>query len=274
MLSTISSRMSVVLIAFAALLGAGAVASQYVLKRQAHDAFVVNLAGRQRMLTQKMSKEGAELSLLRARPEPDEASVANLREQLQNTMRVFEMTLFALRDGGPAPQNLELTRLRELPRASNSAIRAQLDRVVAVWHPFKRNLNALLRSGGSDANAMRAVFEGNLMLLEQMNVAVTLMQQDSEARVDQLLLVQIILLGVGLLLVLSGILVARTSIARPLRELADAARSMSTGNLNVELRPQGAREVRELSASFDRMRVSMLAALSAPFGAAALDDDL
>ncbi|HTU62541.1 MAG TPA: type IV pili methyl-accepting chemotaxis transducer N-terminal domain-containing protein, partial [Polyangiales bacterium] len=108
MLSTISSRILAILTAFAILLGAGAGASHLVLKRQSDDALVVNLAGRERMLTQKMTKEGAQL--VNAAHEGNQALVATQRDQLQNTMRVFEMTLLALKDGGPAPINLEMTR--------------------------------------------------------------------------------------------------------------------------------------------------------------------
>ena len=100
------------------------------------------------------------------------------------------------------------------------------------------------------------------------------MQLDSEQRVRNLLLVQGSLLGAGLLLVVFGAVMARSSIARPLRELSAAARRMSTGDLSVELEPRGTREVQELGASFARMRVSMLAMLAGRLGPVAVEDDL
>jgi nitrate/nitrite-specific signal transduction histidine kinase len=160
------------------------------------------------------------------------------------------------------------------PRATTAEITEQLTRVASVWEPFKRDLTALLHSGGSDTAAIRAVLGGNVMLMEQMNRAVTLMQQDAEQRVKLLLYVQAGLLAAGLSLVVAGVWVARTSISRPLRELAVAAHSMSTGDLSVELRSHGTREVRELSASFERMRASMLATIGARFGADAFDEAL
>lgn len=274
MLPTINSRLLAILLGFALLLGAGVVATQFVLGRQADDALVVNLSGRQRMLTQKMSKEAAELALLRVAANPDEARISELRDQLQNSMRIFELTLFALRDGGPAPLNLELTRIRQTPGARTPAIAQQLEQVGAVWEPFKRAMTALIHSSGRDLQALRSVLDTNLTLLEQMNQAVVLMQLDSEQRVRNLLLVQACLLGVGLLLVAFGAFVARSSIARPLLELSAAARRMSTGDLSVELEPRGTREVRELGASFARMRVSMLAMLAGRLGPVAVEDDL
>jgi hypothetical protein len=47
---------------------------------------------------------------------------------------------------------------------------------------------------------------------------------------------------------------------------------MSMGNLKIEFRPAGSSEVRELGASFDRMRASMLAALGGTLTTA--DDDV
>ena len=272
MLSTISSRMIAILAAFALLLGGVALASHLVLKRQADDAVVVNLAGRQRMLSQKMTKEAAQL-MNAAREQGGEAKLATQREQLQNTLRVFETTLLSLRDGGPAPLNLEMTRMRPLPPASTPEIKKQLDSVTAVWEPFKKSMNDLIHSNGSDVAAGRAIMDQNLPLMDQMNTAVNLMQADSEQKVNVLFVVQATALGLGLALVALGGWVARSTIARPLIELAAAARSMSTGNLNVELNLSGTKEVKELGASFDRMRASMVAALGGGIGSTNLDDD-
>ena len=270
MLSTISGRITLILLSFALLLGVGALASHLVLSRQADDALVVNLAGRQRMLTQKMTKEAAELVNL-FHEGGEAGAIASKREQLQGTVRVFETTLFALRDGGSAPLNLEMTKMRPLQAASTTEIQKQLDGVKATWEPFKKSMMSLIGSGGSDSAAAKLVMSSNLQLMDQMNAAVTLMQVDSEQKVNVLVVVQSLSLAVGLLVAALGAWVARATIAGPLVQLAAAARSMSTGNLNVELNLKGTREVEELGASFDRMRASMVATLG---GAAMTDDEL
>ncbi|HET9931591.1 MAG TPA: type IV pili methyl-accepting chemotaxis transducer N-terminal domain-containing protein [Polyangiaceae bacterium] len=264
--------MIAILTAFALLLGGVSLATNIVLKRQADDAVVVNLAGRQRMLSQKMTKEAAQL-VNASREQGSEAKFATQREQLQNTLRVFETTLISLRDGGPAPLNLEMTRMRTLPPASTPEIKKQLETVTAVWEPFKKSMNDLIHSNGSDAVAGRAIMDQNLALMDQMNTAVNLMQADSEQKVNVLFVVQTTALGLGLVLVVVGGWMARSTIAKPLIELARAAHSMSTGNLNVELNLSGTQEVKELGASFDRMRASMVAALGGGMGSTNLDDD-
>jgi methyl-accepting chemotaxis protein len=270
MLSTISGRITLILLSFAFLLGVGALASHLVLSRQADDALVVNLAGRQRMLTQKMTKEAAELVNL-FHEGGDPTQLAGKREQLQNTVRVFETTLLALKEGGSAPLNLEMTKMRPLQAASVPDIQKQLETVKTTWDPFKKSMTSLIASGGSDTAAAKAVMSSNLQLMDQMNTAVSLMQTDSEQKVSVLVVVQTLSLIVGLLVAGVGAWVARATIAGPLVQLAAAARSMSTGDLNVELNLKGAREVQELGASFDRMRASMVATLG---GASLSDDDL
>ena len=71
-----------------------------------------------------------------------------------------------------------------------------------------------------------------------------------------------------------GVWTARVSVARPLRELAAAARAMSTGNLDVKVDVGGTQEVKELAASFDRMRASMVATLGAGLQPTGTDDDI
>ncbi|OFX25303.1 MAG: hypothetical protein A2V77_23510 [Anaeromyxobacter sp. RBG_16_69_14] len=86
--------------------------------------------------------------------------VATMRDQLQNTMRAFEMTLFALKSGGPAPINLDMTRLRETPPASTPEISKQLELVVTTWGPFKKSMSDLIRSNGSDVQIESRIAQG------------------------------------------------------------------------------------------------------------------
>ena len=83
-----------------------------------------------------------------------------MRDQLQNTMRAFEMTLFALKSGGPAPINLDMTRLRETPPASTPEISKQLELVVTTWGPFKKSMSDLIRSNGSDVQIESRIAQG------------------------------------------------------------------------------------------------------------------
>jgi methyl-accepting chemotaxis protein len=273
MFKTIQSRMIAIFLGFVALMASGVAASYVILERQADDGLLVNLAGRQRMLSQKMAKESAQL--VNAAATQNAARVKQEADGLAQTMRAFEMTLLSLRDGGSAPLNLEMTRMRPMPAAGTPEIRQALDGVMELWEPFKRHLGEIINSSGSSVKDVDAVAKTNEELMGAMNKTVELMQVDQETKVRQLYIIQSLALVCGFLLVGIGSWLARTTIAHPISELAKAARTLSTGNLNVEFRLKGTQEVHELAESFDRMRASMVAA----FGGSGMaktgtDDDL
>ena len=83
-------------------------------------AITINLAGKQRMLSQKMSKE----FLLIAKKWNPEAN----RLSLQETYTLFDRTLKGLMDGDET---------LELPGTDGQTIRSQLSKVQSLWQDFK-----------------------------------------------------------------------------------------------------------------------------------------
>ena len=126
---------------------------------------VINLAGKQRMLTQKMSKE----VLLVALGHDADAKKANLR----NTASLFDRTLKGLKDG-----DSDL----ELPATGDAAIRTQLDTVDGLWQQFRPLVE---RAGAVEATALpdadlAQVAKLNLPLLAEMNKAVKMYEQAAQ----------------------------------------------------------------------------------------------
>lgn len=115
---------------------------------------VINLAGKQRMLTQKMSKE----ILLIARG----VYVDSTRGELRQSAELFERTLKGLRDGDSG---------LGLPPTEDAAIVAQLDRVRELWAQFRKDVDAVLE-GDFDRALLERVARQNLPLLAEMNEAV------------------------------------------------------------------------------------------------------
>ena len=68
------------------------------LRLQGYDAIRINLSGRQRMLSQKMTKEILLYNL----------GVVS-KDAVLSTVKVFDTTLIALKDGGNAPLDLSMT---------------------------------------------------------------------------------------------------------------------------------------------------------------------
>jgi len=126
----------------------------------------INLAGKQRMLTQKMSKE----ILLIAKGIDVEGNKANLKA----TAELFDKTLKGLANG-----DADLG----LVKTGNESVQKQLSIVSALWTEFQKNVDAVL-AGDTSAEILGKVAEQNLPLLKEMNHVVTLYERGGESNLD------------------------------------------------------------------------------------------
>lgn len=123
---------------------------------------VLNLSGKQRMLTQKMSKE-----ILLVALEVD--SAANL-DNLKKTAALFDKTLKGLKTG-----DADL----KLPPTTNGRIVRQLDKTTAIWVDFNQVVQQVISSGKVTPENVAVVAEKNLPLLKSMNRCVKLYEKDA-----------------------------------------------------------------------------------------------
>jgi hypothetical protein len=138
-------------------------ASQSGLKADPELAVTINLSGKQRMLSQKMSKE----FLLIAYGQDVEDNRLNLLE----TYTLFERTLKGLLDGDET---------LGLPGTKQEPIRQQLQTVQKLWQPFKTQMESGVDTKDAISREMIAkVAENNLPLLQEMNKAVEMYEQEA-----------------------------------------------------------------------------------------------
>ncbi|VFQ43151.1 methyl-accepting chemotaxis protein [Desulfoluna butyratoxydans] len=220
--------------------------------RMKDDGLVINLAGRQRMLTQKMTKE-----ILHYTASPDASSAATIR----NTAKVFDLTLKALTDSGNAPLtlNLKTTAYRHCP-AAGGEVRAQLERVSGLWKRFYGHLETIVSGGAGAADSLAWVQANNLSLLGEMNKAVLLMQKASEKKLSLLYSLQIGGVAVGLLVMLLGIRMTFGLLTR-LARVEKFARRLGSGDLNATSGIDGSDELGRIGGSLDTMAGEMKAML-------------
>ncbi|MDJ0805646.1 MAG: type IV pili methyl-accepting chemotaxis transducer N-terminal domain-containing protein [Gammaproteobacteria bacterium] len=124
---------------------------------------VLNLSGKQRMLTQKMSKE----ILLIALDVDKQKNLTNLTK----TSALFDKTLKGLRDG---------SKELRLPPTSSGRILRQLDKIDAIWTDFYPVVKQILDSKTVTNEQVALVARINLPLLKQMNKAVGLYEKDAK----------------------------------------------------------------------------------------------
>lgn len=260
MLKTLSARIGLVHFCYFLLLAAVVGSTVFVLNRQADDGLVVNLSGRQRMLTQRMTHQLLGYASLKAEGQDTQTQ----RGVVLSSMQVFEKTLHALEHGGPAPLDLQMVNVRNTPPAS-AAVAAQLRRVRQIYEPYRASARAIL-DGSPEARqkGVAYIISNNTELLSEMNTGVFLMQAEAEGRVQVLYYVQAaaVLIGLVFAFVLSAL--TRRTVVEPLRSLNELSDAMSRGDVNRRIAARGPTEIHELGASFERLRVSIKNMLTEP----------
>ncbi|MCP4717845.1 MAG: hypothetical protein GY860_00175 [Desulfobacteraceae bacterium] len=206
------------------------VVTWYTTTAQKTDGLLINLAGRQRMLSQKMSKEILMFSVTPGKNDSKATSV-------KNTMQVFEITLMALLNSGKAPMSLNLSGvMANCPRAEEPA-HTQLLKVQDLWTAFSQRMDQVISGTGGDEKNLEFISQNNLALLKEMNTAVGMLQKISEKKVQNLLLFQTICLIAGILLMILSV-IQIYGIAKQLMEAAANAVKMSKGDLTKRFRSE------------------------------------
>jgi hypothetical protein len=215
---------------------------QFALVQQYSDAAIVNIAGRQRMLSQKLTK--ASLALL-ITPNPTDRQ--NRTQEVRDTLNLWITSQAGLQHG-----NAQL----DLPGNNSQDVKQLFAAIEPNFQSIQSAATQLLTVATQDPNESSATFNSAItpfiqtMLTEEptfltgMDRIVFQYQLESEARVTQLKLIELTLLGLTLLvLLLEGTMIFRPAVQRLQRSVAAlvkaeeqvAARSLELEQKNSEL---------------------------------------
>ena len=153
------------------------------MKKKEFDSVILNVAGRQRMLTQKYSRE-VNMALI-GLATSDWRRLLEFKGKSEQTARQFEKTHSAFMESGfitVAGEEIEI------PAQTVPLIRRQLESTFEAWSQLKYEVLVALRSDkialkGNDN--LHRVQSQSLEALNRMNQTVLLIQQDSERRLDE-----------------------------------------------------------------------------------------
>jgi len=233
-------------LALIALVAAMFAATWTVSRNQRLDGLVINIAGRQRMLSQKMAKEALAVA------DGTDTALAAKRDA---TMAVFAQSLDALRQGGQAPLTLNPTGPRQTLPTPTPAVAAQLDRVAGLWAGYEADIRRLAAPGeGKKAEAM---LDASDAVNTAMNQAVSMLQAESEGRVSTLLWTQAAFLLVAVILGAAVWRVLRRTVLTPLAQCIDFAETVAKGQLRATFATALAGELGRLQASLGKMLASL-----------------
>ncbi|MDH0142636.1 methyl-accepting chemotaxis protein [Aquipseudomonas alcaligenes] len=192
----------------------------------------INVAGAQRMLSQKMTKEAL---LLR--------QGASERKSLEATIAQFDQAHRDLLAGNPA---------RNISVIEAPAIQAQMARVGELWRAFRPRLEQTAGGGEADLAALESA---SVALLKEMNQAVGLMAAHAESsQRRQMWLAFVCVLGI-LVLVVLGRQFGLSPLMRDLRAVESALTRVGAGDFTGALQGgQADNEIGRIFAGYNRMQ--------------------
>jgi hypothetical protein len=204
----------------------GQILIQSMLAQQKHDAFVVNIAGRQRMLSQKLSKDAVALEftgdpMAREARRRELAEVAALWERSHLGLQLGDEKL-----GLPGENSAEVRRVfASIEQAHREMVAAAKAIVVA-------------NDGEELARQVRTILEDEPKFLPGMDRIVFQYSAESSARVARVAELEAILLVVTLLVLgLEGVFVFRPAarrLSRTIEDLWDTEDRLRREKANVE----------------------------------------
>lgn len=246
-MNRISGRLRIIFTSFFLLVLVSAGGTVSGLRAQSSDALAINLAGRQRMLIQWMTRL-AEI--------PDRSPEE--RADLAAAISAFEQTLQAFTNGGqvkyPTDQPVNV------PAAVDPDIQAQLKRLSSYWQNYHEQISIVQTSAPSDSIHPVAQIAVNTIapaLMLEADRLVRLYQEQANRRIVILTWTQVGFFISASLLLLTGMWVVARSILQPLRSLEAAARRIGAGDLNTPVQTTGPQEIKALAAAVDLMRLDL-----------------
>ena len=161
----------------------------YISSEIAKDATAVNLAGRQRMLSQRMTKSLLDMQNKTLEGIPFNDSL----NELQKTYSLFDETIYAFQNGGKATgadgSNVILDKINDLQG------RSLLQDSQQVWQPYKSTLSTIVESSSVNNNqlddAVNYARENNLLLLKLMNDLTNFLEKKATSKANFLRMVQV-----------------------------------------------------------------------------------
>lgn len=219
------------------------------LYQQKNDGQVVNIAGRQRMLSQKFTKEvffALQQSSLTGKPVDLSGS--------DSTKRLFEVSLKALVKGGVTYADPQMTKKITLPGVSKDEIEQKLEEVLRFWNQLLNEVEGLHGATSWDLD-LKELNSLSVKVLVEMNNGVGMIADAADTKVMVLQIAQIVmwLLAIGLAIPVTKVLVASINI--PISEMLATTRKISTGDLRFTPQSMNSKdELADLAENIDTMR--------------------
>ncbi len=227
----LSVKLPLIALFLGGIIGAIFIATQIVTLQQKSDGLVINIAGRQRALSQKMTKEVYQCQSKIAAGKDGAACKASL----ENTMKVFSASLSALLDGEDAPvtTDLKTTALVKCPKPDEET-KLLLQKALSEWKSFEADLTGAVQSNFAAGEVWDKIDAENMVVFKASEAVVAHVQKNSESRVQLLIIIQLIGLCLGIAAIIWTILVVKAVLTK-IRKADTLTQEFSSGDLTQRM---------------------------------------
>ncbi|MCP3672334.1 MAG: HAMP domain-containing protein [Gammaproteobacteria bacterium] len=245
----ISKKLLLLTFLFLSIISAMVVYISITLDAQKSDGSVINIAGRQRMLTQKFTKEFY-LALQQAKGDDAKFNAA----QIEKTKQLFSISLKALSQGGKTYLDPGMTKPIVLPSASSSQVRSKLKEVEVLWQQLQAAVTEVTPANSSVEQLVH-VSNLSVKVLVTMNQAAVMLANASDNKVQSMLSNQVWIWGFAVLATSIIAWMIAHNIVTPLHIVMRSAQRISDGDLKAysTIKPQRD-ELGDLLVNVEKMR--------------------
>ncbi len=220
----------------------------FILNDQSREATAINVAGRQRMLSQKMTKEAILISSL-----ADDVERKRLGELFSRTHAMFFNSLTALLKGG------EVEKMGILDPPQSREVNSAAQELKTIWEQFDPHCRIIMDPAAQQAAVQKAAAEmvrTNEAVLDKANVLTSALTQDSHAKAQRMWFFQLGGNVAILALIAAAFFFINVPMGRRLRKITDIADEFADGVTQKSALDalQAKDEIGELAAAFSKMQ--------------------
>ncbi len=211
------------------------------LKNQKNDALLINIAGRQRMLTQKIAKN----SFLLISADKLSLDKKKIIKELKTAVTLYDKTIKSFTNGGYTIGGTgKKINIKKFTLALND-----LKKTNDLWLKTKESVLKIIDKEDRDSEVFLANNINKLLSLS--NDIVSVLQKKSEIKIQRMKTVQIFVLILAFFVFVFIIFVIKKSIVAPIENFIDVYNKGAEGDLTVRIKHISGDEIGKLSQKFN-----------------------